>query len=131
MAKRRKTFLEIAIDRAGFKETVKGLTWQHMWTVTRVDLGREPNLYEVAKWWNISRAQAFRYQQSYRRCWGYFSDQSPWFITQCALDQGVISERGLRRAVKGSRAFKGLGMTDQQREAIVDRHAQVVGMAMA
>ena len=134
MAKATRTFLEIGIQRAGFKTTAKSLTWEHMWTVTRLDLGREPNLYEVAAWWNISRAQAFRYQQSYRRCWGYHKDpksNSPWFMTQCALDQGITSERKLRATLKASKVFKGIGMTDAQREAVVDQHAQLVGLAMA
>ena len=108
---------------------MKGLLWSNMWATTRFDLGREPNLYEVAAWWGVSKAQAFRYQQSFRRCWPGLG--SPWEMTQAAIDQGVITERKLRWALRANKAMKGMGLTEVSRDALVDRYTSIVGVAMA
>jgi hypothetical protein len=129
LANRRATFLETGIQRAGIKETVKGLAWSSMWAVVRMDLKREPNLYEVASWWGLSKAQAFRYQQSFRRCWPAL--HSAWDMTQASIDQGLTTERRIRVGLKFARAMKGMGMTEAQRDALVDRYAQLVGVAVA
>jgi hypothetical protein len=130
MSKRPLTFLETGIQRAGIRNTVKGLAWSSMWATVRLDLGREPTFNEVRDWWALSNAHAFKYQQAYRRCWPPHA-RSPWILTQCAIEQKLTTERRLRAALKFTKAFKGVGMTVAQREALVDQYAQIVGMAAA
>lgn len=129
MSKRSQSFLETGIVRAGIRNTVKGLAWSSMWATVRLDLGREPTFSEVRDWWALSNAHAYKYQQAYRRCWP--PHPSPWTLTQCALDQGLVTERRLRAALKFTKAFKGVGMTVAQREALVDQYVQIVGGAVA
>jgi hypothetical protein len=135
LANRQRTFLETGVQRAGIGATIKGLAWSSMWAMVRLELGREPTLYEVAEWWGLGRAQAFRYQQAFRRCWPPQVNPavygSPWGMTQCAIDQGVTTERKLRLALKGFKALKGLGLGEAQREQLVDTYTRIVGLAVA
>lgn len=135
MGDRKRTFLETGVQRAGIAATVKGLAWSSMWAMVRLELGREPTLYEVGEWWGLSRAQTFRYQQAFRRAWPPQVNPavygSPWGMTQCAIDEGITSERKLRAALKGFKALKGLGLGELQREQLVDTYARICGMAYA
>lgn len=110
---------------------MRGLTWATMWASVRLDLGnKEPTFGQVRDWWNLSNAQAYRYQQSYRRCWPPHA-RSPWILTQCAIDQGLTSERKLRVALKFTKAFKGVGANEPQREVMVTAFTNLVGAAAA
>jgi hypothetical protein len=129
LSERKRTFAETGIARAGFRNTIMGVTWAGMWAIARKDLGREPNFYEVCAWWAMSKQQGFRYQQAFRRCWPAL--KSPWDMTRIAIEQGVTSERKLWLELKAWRVLKGVGMSVEQRDALADRYAKIVGLAVA
>lgn len=74
---RRVTWLELAVRNGGFRHGVRALTFTYLWGITRVELGREPTVEDVATFWNASIRTTYRDQASFRTAFPDFSDPSP------------------------------------------------------
>lgn len=61
-----RTWLEVAVARAGLRTGIRAMTWAYEWGVTREAVGHEPTVEEVAEYWKLTRRTAFREQASFR-----------------------------------------------------------------
>ena len=61
-----RTWLEVAVARAGLRTGVRALTWAHEWAVACTALGRAPSVEDVAEYWGLARRTAFREQAAFR-----------------------------------------------------------------
>jgi hypothetical protein len=65
---RRRTVGQVAIERVGFLKARQALMFIACWWIATADLGRNPETVdEYGEWWLMSRSQAFREQQTFRR----------------------------------------------------------------
>ena len=107
MARRKpRTWLEVAVVNAGFRQGATAITWAYCWAYTRRKLGREPTVEEIAEEWNMSRATAFREQACFRKAFPTLDSPAPMYDTpeaQAQLDKSadtldeIVEEIGKRR----------------------------------
>jgi hypothetical protein len=76
-----RTWLEVAVARAGLRTGLRAMTWAYEWGVTREALGHEPTVEEVAEYWNLTRRTAFREQAAFREAFSTMESPAPIYDT--------------------------------------------------
>lgn len=77
MARRRRgTVASVTIERAGFREGGKVLTFMLEWWLVHHELGEEPHIEQVAEWWGYSRDKVYQGQRRFRETWPEVSNPS-------------------------------------------------------
>ncbi len=79
MAKRERkvTWLEVAVRNVGMRKAITATSWAYCWAVTREAIDHEPTAEEVADWWKMSRATAFREQAVFRQAFPTLESPAP------------------------------------------------------
>lgn len=79
-----RTWLEVAVARAGLRTGIKAMTWAYQWAVAREALGEEPTVEQVAEYWNGTRRTAFREQAAFREAFPEFETPAKIYETEQA-----------------------------------------------
>ncbi|MEI2815392.1 MAG: hypothetical protein V9E99_02875 [Microthrixaceae bacterium] len=66
-AKRKPTWLEVAIHYAGMRDAIKAMSYAYCWAVVREASGEDPSAEDIAKWWNQSERTTYREQAAFRK----------------------------------------------------------------
>ena len=113
-----RTWLEVAVARAGLRTGIRAMTWAYEWGVTREAVEHEPTVEEVAEYWKLTRRTAFREQASFREAFPMLENPGRIYETEEAraalnkhADLGArIEEHGeQRRARKAEVGIAQLG----------------------
>jgi hypothetical protein len=73
----KRTWIELGVQNAGMRKTLKAINWAYCWAVVRESLNRDPTVEEVADWWNSSRRSAFRDQAAFREAFPNLDSPAP------------------------------------------------------
>jgi hypothetical protein len=85
-----RTWLEVAVVNAGFRDAIRALNWANSWAVVWAKKGgEEPTVEEVAEWWAMGRRTAFRDQAAFRKAF-------PTLESPAAMYQSEQAMAGLR-----------------------------------
>lgn len=72
-----KTWLELAVTNAGFRQGIRAMTFVHLWGVAREALGHEPSAEELANWWNSPERTIYREQAAFRQAFPTLETPAP------------------------------------------------------
>jgi hypothetical protein len=88
------TVAEVAMATVGFRKGYRVLLHISCWLICERALGHRPDVDEYAKWWEMSRAKAYRDQQTFRECFGARGLMNPSDLAVAVgLDVAKMSER--------------------------------------
>ena len=116
--KRKPSWLEVAISRAGFLDGTRALSWAYTWAVARQSLGHDPSAEEVAQWWATAERTTYREQAAFRKAFPelpnpaalYASEEAQAMLAQHAALGDKLEEWGEQRRANREASMIRLGL---------------------